>query len=194
MQVQTYEVEPVDQNEIQHLAAEGEALELIESLELEGQKSLVNEDTGTILPYRFITAQERFVFKTLFPQECKIQNYKDGPIPLRVLQVAAHVKSLKRDDMTYLQVWYPRQGIDDPVLIARPDYYKDPIYLIARWGQALLDFDELLAKAIKEQKAIVKSKLEAAKGEIDSLLSRIDSFVEGKAAEGTIPSISVYTN
>lgn len=194
MQIQTYEVEPIDQSEMQALAAEGEALELIESLGLEGQKTLVNEETGTILPYRFITAQERFVFKTLFPQETKIENYKDGPIPLRVLQCAAHVKSLARDDMKYLQVWYPRQGVDDPVLVARPDYYRDPVYLIARWGQALLDFDELLAKAIKEQKALCKSKLEQVRGEAEALLARLDSYVEGKAAEGTIPSISLYTN
>lgn len=192
MQVETYEVEPVDQSEMQALAAEGEALQLIESLELEGQKSLVNQETGTIVPYRFITAQERFVFKTLFPQETKLQNYKDGPIPLRVLQVAAHVKSLNRDDMAYLQVWYPKQGIDDPVLIARPDYYKDPIYLIARWGQALKPLDELMKKAVAEQKVRVKAKLLKAKSEIDSVLARLDTYVEAKAADGTIPDFSFY--
>jgi hypothetical protein len=188
MQVETYEVESVEQSEMQALAAEGEALELIESLGLEGQKSLVNKDTGSILPYRFITKQERFVFKTLFPQECKIEEYKDGPIPLRVLQAVAHVKSLAREDMAYIQVWYPRQGIDDPVLVARPNSYRDPVYLLARWGQALLPFEELLEKAIKEQKAIVKAKLAKMKHEVDAAMATLDSYVEGKAAEGDIPS------
>ena len=182
MQTETYEVtESLDQTEMQQLANDGEVALLIESLGLEGQKKIMSP-TGTQLPYRQITAQEKLVFECLFPKKCDLTEYKDGPIPLRVMQAAAHVKSLELEDLAMLQVWYPTAGKDDPVLVARKSYWQSPIYLIARWGQALLPFEELKRKATKIIEASCKQKLLKGKQEIDMALtlltSRVDEAIE----------------
>lgn len=114
MQTETYEVEKIDQNEMQALAADGEAALLIEQLGLKGQQTLMTPETKELIPYRVMTKEEHTVFKTLFPQRCAVEEYQQGPIPLRVLQVAAHARTLvDLPDFAYLEVWHPKQGIED---------------------------------------------------------------------------------
>lgn len=189
MKVETYEVELVSQNEMQALANEGETIELIESLGLDGQKTLMNPETKTVIPYRHMTKQERFVFRTLFPNKCCVKEYKAGPIPLRVLQVIAHVKTLAHKDMSYLEVWYPEQGIDDPVLVARPSSYADPVFLLARWGKALDPFAKLFQEAKIKLTAKVRAEVTRARQAADNLLKDISVYIEEKAENGEVPNI-----
>lgn len=185
MQVETYEVEP-QSTEIASLAADGEAAMLIEQLGLDGQRSLVNQKTGTVCPYRLITAEEKAVFETLFPQKAAAKDYKSGPIPLRVLQCIAHVRELERADMAYLQVWYPKDGKDDPVLVARSDYYTNPIYLIARWGLALLPFEKLREMAIEKMTASAKAALSRARSEIEAASASVEDRVRASILGGEV--------
>lgn len=188
MQIETYEVEQLDQNEIQALAADGEAALLIESLGLVGQQKLQNPETKTVIPYRLITKEEKFAFETNFPKKCEMKDYSDGPIPLRVLQAAAHVKELNMTDMAYLQVWYPSAGKDDPVLVARPNYYNNPIYLIARWGNALKPLSELFEKGVEIITATVKSKLLTVQREVQTKIDNLHDEVRAKCLEGDAPN------
>lgn len=183
MKVETYEVEQ-ETSEIAQLAADGEAAMLIEKLGLNGQLSLMNKETGTMLPYRLITAEEKVVFEALFPRKCLISEYKDGPIPVRVLQVAAFVKDLYREDMACLQVWYPPEGKDDPVLVARKSDWQSPIYLLARWGAALIPFDELREKAIATLAASARVKLNKAQQEVNTALLHIEDNVRNGVLSG----------
>lgn len=185
MQVETYEVEQ-ENTEIAQLAADGESAMLIEKLGLAGQQTLLNKATGTMLPYRIITKEENAVFSALFPIKTKIEEYKSGPIPVRVLQVAAFVKELGREDMQRLEVWHPEDAKDDPVLVARKDYWGNPIYLLARWGVALLPFDELREKAVEKLKAVSISKLKKAQTEIQNELAHVEDSIRGKIMEGEI--------
>lgn len=193
MQVETYEVEPVEQSEMQALAAEGETSMLIESLGLEGQKTLVNKDNGTFIPYRIITREEHFVFRTLFPNKTDVKNYKDGTIPLRVLQIIAHCKILDMPDLSYLEVWHPNAGIDDPVLVGRKGSYYDPVYLLARWGKALLPFDELRTQALKLAANKCRIDLRKIAQEVETALKNVDDIVMEKLIKGLMgePSFSI---
>lgn len=186
MQVETYEVELVDQDEMQQLATDGETSMLIESLGLEGQKSLTNKEKGTVTPYRVVSAEERFVFRTLFPNQTKVESYKDGPLPLRVLQVIAHVRELNIPDMGYFEVWHPNVGIDDPVLVARKSSYYDPVYLLARWGNALLPFETLKAQALVVAKKTYAIGIRKAQKELATALESIDDVIEEQLSKGQI--------
>lgn len=185
MKVETYEVEQ-ENTEIAQLAADGESAMLIEKLGLNGQKTLMNTDTGTMLPYRLITKEENAVFSTLFPIKTRIEEYKSGPIPVRVLQVAAFVKELGRSDMKILEVWHPEDAKDDPVLVAREESWRGTIYLLARWGQALLSFDELREKAVEKLKAVCVGKLKKARAEVESELAHVEDSIRAKMADGDV--------
>ncbi len=192
MQIETYEVEKLDQTEMQALAADGEAALLIEQLGLEGQKVLMTPETKELIPYRVMTKEEHIVFKALFTQRCRVEDYKAGPIPLRVLQVVAYARTLDLPDFKYLEVWYPKQGVDDPVLVARQSAYHDPVYLLARWGDSLLPFNELATKAETALVDKARATLLEAKNQIEGLLSDVGSYVKGKIAEGETPSPSFF--
>ena len=191
MQVETYEVpETVSSDTIEALAAEGEAQMLIESLGLDGQKELFCNAEGQQAhhPYRAMTKEEHAVFSTLFPNTTALEKYSDGPIPLRVLQVAAHVRSLNREDMAYIGIMHPDKFVDDPVLFAQKSYHSGTRYILARWGNALEDFDSLRTKALAKAKESTKARLHEIRRNIDRLLDEADSYTEGKWAEGKAPS------
>jgi len=178
----------VPATEIAQLAEDGETLGLIEELGLSGQKSLYrSEDKSEPVkphPYRVITAEELAVFSAVFPNRECVTKYKGGPIPLRVLQIVSHVKSLEHKDMKYLEVWSPKPGIADPLLVARPSYWGDPIFILARWGSALLPFAKLRDRAADIITTRVRADLTKSKAKIDQVLVDLRSTVIAKLNEG----------
>lgn len=168
MLVETYEVEETN-SEAAGLAADSEAAELIARLELTGQQKLLNPDTVTRFPYRKMTKQEGQVYGILCPCKSKLRDYDDGIIPVRVLQVAAHVLELGFVDR--VEVWHPENAdIKDPVLVGvkGPEYGDRQLFILARWGAELPPFGELLiaAKARwtdnrRAMLASIKAKVEA---------------------------------
>lgn len=197
MEVETYEVLSLDvraDGTVFNETVDAEAIALVETLGLEGQKRWTQESNDTEpvvtrVPYRRVEAREVVVFRTLFPQEIPIERYSAEPIPLRVLQVAAHAKDLGLE----LYVWCPNDSqVDDPVLIGKR---KDPTaswrkesLLLARWGRALLPFEELQEKAKKIIISQARLAISSAKAEIASLEASFSEhanlWVEG---EGNIP-------
>lgn len=140
MQIETYEVTECGP---QGAESEPEALALIESLGLEGQKTLVRGDGGDAarIPYERMNAEQVAVYRTLFPEETLVEKYARGPIPIRVLQVIAHGREL----FGRLVVRSPASAaLADPVLIGRN---ADGDYLLARWGEALEPFEKLRERA-----------------------------------------------
>jgi hypothetical protein len=119
-----------------------EATRIIQSMNLEGQQSLMI-DTTTRCPYREMTIEEKNVYFILFPEETLIAKYKYGFIPLRVLQVAAHADSLGLYKGIY--VWSERVKPTDPILVGK---IGDVYHILARWGEALDSWEHLRAKAL----------------------------------------------
>lgn len=150
MRVETFECvetasEPIEATE--------EAIALIEEMGLTGQQSLLSQGATdkpvSRCPYREIRQDERFVYKTLCPKATEIKRYDAAPIPLRVLQIAAHAKSLglfKR-----IIVWSQEEFEEkDPVLVACTDEYDfsgNKTYILARWGEELETFATLVKRA-----------------------------------------------
>lgn len=178
MQIETYELE--EQGSGADAVVEAEAMEIAQKLGLEGQLSLTKpkEDGGVRFQYPEMTAQELAVYKAVFPARTDIKRYDGGVIPVRVLQVAAH--ALEFCDS--VEVWHKKYPDPDPVLVGRigPDYSPKKTFRLARWGEALKDFSELMKEAEEIIRAQTKEKLEDAIAEAKERLGRLDSLVAKK--------------
>jgi hypothetical protein len=204
MEVETYEVISLDEQggDIINETVSEEALALIESLGLGGQKALVErhtaddgEEVETRWPYRVLTAEETNIFATLFPVRTPIAKYQDGPIPLRVLQVAAHAKEMG----LALFVLHPENGVrmDDPVLVGeragRVRTWERERFLLARWGDELVSLDELRAKAEVKLSARWRLAAEQARAGLHMFADHVDlhvrAFLVGQ--EVTLPTSQI---
>jgi hypothetical protein len=185
MLVETYEVEETT-SDAAVMAADSEAAEIIAKLELTGQQKLLNPDTVTRFPYRKMTKQEGLVYGVLCPVRSKLCDYADGIIPIRVLQVAAHVIEL--GFCQRVEVWHPESAdIKDPVLVGinGPEYGDREIYILARWGAELPPFSELLQIATD----MWKQKRRAALGVIKS---RVEAELSGSMDEHDIGEMPTF--
>lgn len=168
MQVETFEVQEVTTSGKPEDCAE--ALRLIEELGLEGQQSR-NQD-GKVCPYRKMTKDEAFVYGVLCSQKTPLNKYSDEPIPLRVLQVAAHAKT----QFGALEVWHPENAdIKDPVLVGvnGSPYSTQERFILARWGEVLDSFEVLKKRAIETWRSKVEASIVEARAKLESDLASL---------------------
>lgn len=151
MDVETYE-----QTEISSETGKPECTEeqiaLAQSLGLEGQQKFISKQDGEtpakFFPYRHMTAVERNVYGELLQSRTPAKDYDAGPIPVRVMQVIAHVREFEDDLIGNVQIWYePTIAGKDQILVAGDAYNYGTWFLLARWGEELRPFEELLKRA-----------------------------------------------
>jgi hypothetical protein len=178
MLVETFEATELDHEGTPE--CEAEALELINSLGLEGQRELLTESREGVVrcPYRKMTQQEAWAYGVICPKVSPLKKFSDGPIPVRVLQVAAHANGLFDE----VEVWSAKDAdIKDPVLVGiKKKGYERERFLLARWGDELLPFGEVLAGATVRFKQQYKAACSTLLGAAQSALTAIDS-IEGDA-------------
>jgi hypothetical protein len=135
------------------IEASEEAVQLLESLGAVAQLALVTKAKDSPrqsrMPYREMTAEERFVYGVLCPTKSNIEDYNASPIPLRVLQVAAHAK---QTGMFKRLVIWDRESVTvkDPVLVGCTEgefAWRGKDFILARWGEELEAFAVLAKRA-----------------------------------------------
>lgn len=143
MQVETYEVESVGARP----EVDDEALQIAERLGLEGQLKLAERtETKTPVPYRRMTDRELRVYGVICPSHVSVEKYSTGTIPLRVLQVLEHARSLGFFES--FQVWHPTDAaVRDPILVGITKEPGEAMWLLARWGEVLDSFATLCGEA-----------------------------------------------
>ncbi len=167
MQVETFEVEEISQNKDDYQDIEG----FIQTLNLEGQRSLMSDAGGKIFPYRKMTVEEEFIYRAWCPKEVSLEQYSDGPIPIRVLQVAALAKEV---GLTDLKVWCPMQASkDDPILFGLKGRER---FMLARWGEVLFSLEEMLGKALEIKRREWKAKLLSIRSDVEVRLAGLDTL------------------
>ena len=184
MQIETFEIEEsVDETTAE---ADAKAVELIEKLGLEGQLTLIKkvDDKGRRLQYPEMTAQEIAVYTSIFPARTLLKTYSHSAIPVRVLQVAAHAVEF----CDRVQVWHKKHRDPDPLLVGLkgPEYSPNKFYRLARWGDALKDFSELIKEAREIIRQQIKGQLEQTIVSAKVKLESLDSLVEEKLSGGSI--------
>jgi hypothetical protein len=174
MQIETYEIEEATSGTTKETDAQ--SIELIEKLGLEGQKKLISPSTGERLQYPEMTTAEHNVYKAVFPVHTNIKAYEGGIIPVRVLQVAAHAADFCYD----VQVWHKGNPRLDPLLVGRigpSEYQIRKVLRLARWGDALVDYSEL----VKEAREIIRRRIEREQNNrienAKTMLGRLDELV-----------------
>lgn len=130
---------------------DAEALQLIEELGLKAQKN----DDGRRIAYPNPTADQMFVISILFPARTPLDRYDAGAIPLRVLKEIRYYKSENPTHQLYV-CHAPPAAVKDPILMAYTGQYgfewdgdTSKRRLIARWGDGLAPWSELLQSAKK---------------------------------------------
>lgn len=168
MVVETYE--QVESNDIE-IEDREQCADLCKTLGLEGQQSLMSDETKEICPYRKMTKDEYFVYSKVLTAHSDVKKYSDGPIPLRVLQVIAHATAL--EFFEEVKVWHAENAdIKDPIAVGvRKDGYDRSYYLLARWGDALAPLAELRRFAVDKYRAECRLALEKIKHSVEGKLS-----------------------
>lgn len=167
MQIETYKIEEVT-GQLDEMAADGEANELIEILGLVGQKKLIDTKTSTRVAFRRMTEVEKDVYELLFPEKSDVLKFDTEIIPVRVLEILRDAKDLNQ--FITFEVWHSRTKKEDPILVGiagerQPQTWNQNYisvsarFLIARWGDALLPFEKLCEQA--KRLWVAKEKLAA---------------------------------
>lgn len=178
MQVETYEVEGLNTTNAE-ICEEWQTM--ISDLGLTGQEKLrakTESGEAALCPYRTMTRDERFAYEVMLPTKVSVHDYTAGPIPVRVLQVLQHAKSLRNEEgkpmFGCFRVW-SNDSEPDPILVAHTgesSWSSDP-YLLARWGESLISFSEVMEYALKRRSMEYAAKLREAANEIAGLLENL---------------------
>lgn len=191
LQSETFEVVETNCDGVEN---DTSAIELIEKLGLEGQKKLLKSKNGETLrnPYREMTREERFVYEQICPKHVKLSEYDDGPIPLRILQVAAHAHEL----FDRVQVWCPHSGTQsDPVLVGvNGEEYSSArkLFILGRWGAVLEPFEALAKKAVSMYRAKSKVKCQQYITKAQQRLASLDDMVDDVIPVGDHALEAIY--
>ena len=178
MEIQTFEIEETVGGTTPEV--EAEAIALIESLGLKGQKTLITpKEIGTErFQYPEMTKIEVAVYSEVFPSKTAIEEYSAGIIPVRVMQVAAHAKGY----CDKIEVWHKKMRDPDPLLVGTKGANEYTVgfkrFILARWGDALKDFKELAKEARTLYREQFERELREKVSGAQNKLSQIDSLIE----------------
>lgn len=177
MLVETYECEETRDESPEETA---EAVALMEKLGLDAQLEAAGKSKSPMgrNPYREMTGDEAFVFGILCPGRAKLEQYRAGPIPLRVLQIASHAMDLGIFD--HLEVWHATAvDVKDPMLVGKcknkvsPWTFDD--FILARWGDVLDEWPALVKTAMAKWRDRVRAEIAGVIGSAQQELQSIDN-------------------
>jgi hypothetical protein len=183
MDVEIYDM--LEKTELGLAEIDDDSKHLIEALDLDGQKQLLNPEKTSIRPYNLITREQQFVCSVLFPECTAIKEYNTGPIPYRILKEAAAAK----EHCGYLYILHEAPSyVHDPVLVGSSDsFYGNrithdfqwrKISLIARWGTALESWETLYEKAVKTFNATSLNSFKALRAQVEIAISMLEQGVK----------------
>lgn len=148
-----------------------------EELGLHDQLALAKKEKSPV-PFDCMNTVAIRVYETLCPAKVNYKKYNRTAIPLEVLSLIA--LSEKEGYFDDLEIWYDDKS-PDPLavgIIKNPDGWTKKTYTIARWGDALADFNDLKQKAIAVFKNTTRITLNRKIADANALLSNIDINAE----------------
>lgn len=189
IEVEIYDEREIDSGTLEK-EADAEALALIEELGLNAQK----HESGARIAYPQPTADQGFIIGVLFPQATELSRYDAGCIPLRVLKEIRSYRAENSDHVLFIRHSAPAQ-VKDPILMActKSQYASwmmshndqwENMRMIARWGDALEPWSELMGMA----RAVMAERAASA---LDVLIRKATAMRDSVKATGSWPSVLV---
>jgi len=120
--------------------------EIIEELNLDGQKSLLGSDDKSPIPFMYLKTQSKIILEILCPMRIEVEKYSKSPIPIEILGL---IKLSEREGyFMKIEIWYDDVN-PDPVCIGISEKEKgeNRYYLLGRWGAEKLDWTNLYNNA-----------------------------------------------
>lgn len=145
------------------------------------QKSGKVEKVGN--PYQKVDPRSERVYKMLCPVSVEYKLYEASTLPLEVLQEIQRCE--QNGWFKHIQVWYDDQS-PDPFLIGfdHKDTWQGNKFLIARWGDELLPFEQLLIKAIHRFKAAYNRALDRLIVDCQVRKNDVEADIQGYIDQG----------
>lgn len=134
-------------------------------------------------PYQKVDPRSERVFKMLCPVSVNYKLYEASTLPLDVLQEISRCE--KNGWFKHINVWYDDKS-PDPFLIGydHKDEWQGNKFLIARWGDELLPFEQLVTKAINRFKDAYKRALNVLIADCECRSRDIEADIQGYINQG----------
>jgi len=141
-----------------------------EELGLKGQVQLAGGEKASPIPFPPMDKIKLNVYHVLCSEYTNVENYSGSTIPLRVLSMIALCR--QEGYFETLEVWH-NERTADPILVGYPkSRWNGNPFLIARWGDELRSFPELLEIAKKKWRELREAKLKTFLATLDADSSR----------------------
>jgi len=165
--------------------------DLVDRLSLQGQQSLYNTAREKdICLFRQMTSLEKVVYETLFPYTKKLTEYSASLVPLEVLEVSSEI--LNSEFLYELEIWSSATH-QEHLLVGKKrgtSAWSSDLYCVARWGDALVTFEELHQQAESTLITFVETELKEYQNQISSTLQSVPDYVKRCMSQGHRPHIS----
>lgn len=175
MEVETYEaIEPENAEHAPEM--EAEAVELIEELGLEGQRKRITgegEDAQRN-PFKRMTVREVHTYEALMGEKTPVMEFDEETIPVRVL----HTVKRAWNHFEVIEVWHQTYEVKDPIVVGKDEEGDE--FLIARWGEALGDFEELYHRAVERLANDYRTKCESTIADCQSFMANAETKARRK--------------
>jgi hypothetical protein len=144
------------------------------------QKSGKVEKVGN--PYQKVDPRSQRVFEMLYPVKREFREYDAGTLPLEVLQEIQRCQ--QNEWFPKIEVWYDDKS-PDPFLIGYDSKeWSANKFIIARWGDELLPFEQLVTKAIARFKASYSRALDRLMADCQVRKADVEGDIQGYIDHG----------
>lgn len=150
----------------------------VKDLGLTGQLELTaNSPKDSASPYTFMNQQMKIVFETICPTKMLVEKYNKTAIPIEVL---SHIALCKQEGyFKKMEVWYDDKNPDPVVVGYVTDSYSSSIlHIIARWGDEVVPYEQLVEKAIKRYTEAYKLAVQETRNKCEEYLKTADLKVK----------------
>lgn len=154
----------------------------VEELELEGQKSLMEGEAKSPIPFMLIEKDMEAIFSTVCPRTQNIEDYSSQPIPMEALSTVG--LAVKENYFERIEVWSNEKDPDPLIVgVAKIDGNMTK-FLMARWGREKKTLEDLKKRAMELwiPKAInkLKSEIKENEGKLDRIQELAEMHFNGE--------------
>lgn len=161
-----------------------ECQELAEKLGLSGQKNIFKSDG--VIPFPKLSKAEKNIWNAFCPSVCDVSDYEDTVIPARVMKIIEYCTD--KQYFGTIEIWSESETNPDPIvvgIIGGSSKYNGNVscYLIARWGEALASWQEVVKiareKWIRSSTNELTSAIAHKQEKLNSLEHQADIYFAG---------------